>query len=103
MVYNTDIEDFVAIRILSQAFGSLGAVVAWFRTVNMIQANLEDIFGLVFFAYVDDSLWVTPSHQGLESPGAQWVFEYIVTFLLGLKLDPDKSQVGSAIILLGLD
>ena len=67
---------------------------------------MENTFGLVLFSYVGDCYWVAPSYEGLELPGAQWlaqVFEYIVASLLGWKLDPDKSKVGSAITLLGLE
>ena len=106
LVYNTDIGDFVAVPIHSQAFGSLGAVVAWFRTVKMIQALMQNLLGLVLFSYVDDCFWITPAYNGIEEPGAHWfslVFEYLVTDLLGWKLDPEKSKVGAAITLLGLD
>ena len=54
LVYNTDIGEFVAVPSHSQASGSLGAVVAWFRTVKMIQAVMQNLFGLVLFSYVDD-------------------------------------------------
>ena len=66
--------------------GASGAVVAWFRTVKMIQALMQNLLGLVMFSYVDDCFWITPSYQGLDAPAAQWfsmVFEYLVTDLLG--------------------
>ena len=52
LVFDPVQEEYVVIPIQSQAFGSLGAVVAWFRTAKMIQAIVESLFGLVIFCYV---------------------------------------------------
>ena len=100
LVFDPEQREYVVIPIQSQAFGSLGAVVAWFRTVKMIQVIMEQLFGIVIVAFVDDCFWVTPKYPETNSPGASWVlqvFEYITTELLGWKLDPDKSSTGTTI------
>ena len=90
----------------SQAFGSLGAVAAWFRTAKLIQHLMLRLFGLVLFTYVDDCFWVTPATElegHLNSLTVACAFEFVVTHLLGWKLDPSKSSVGKRVPILGLD
>ena len=92
--------------IQSQAFGSIGAVVAWFRTSKLLQVIMERLFGLLIFCYVDDCFWTAPKFDVQNSPGVNWiaqVFEYVVTYLLGWKLDPEKSCTGELVTLLGLE
>jgi len=107
LVYNPELERHQVVPLYCQAFGSLGGVVAWFRTVAMIQSIMQDLFGLVVFAYVDDCFWVAPKFATTDGhPTAAWVaqmFESVVTELLGWRLDPDKAGVGACIVLLGLE
>ena len=63
--------EFVVIPIQSQAFGSLGAVVAWFRTVKLIQCIMENLFQLVILCYVDDCFWFTPRYTEQNAPNAE--------------------------------
>ena len=96
----------MVVPIHSQAFGSLGAVVAWFRTVELIQVIMENLFQLVILCYVDDCFWATPRFPETGAPDASWVlqvFEYVTTELLGWQLNPDKSNTGVGITLLGLE
>ena len=64
----------VVAPIYCQAFGSVGAVVAWFRTTAMIQAILEEVFKVVVLAYVDDCFWIAMESSGdPELPTAEWL------------------------------
>ena len=71
--------ELVVIRIQSQAFVSLGAVVAWFRTVKLIWCIMENLFQLVSLCYVDDCFWLTPKFTEHNAPNAEWsqVFQYV--------------------------
>jgi hypothetical protein len=67
---------------------------------------MEKIFGLLIFCYVDDFFWTAPQFDNQNSPGVGWIaqtFEYVVTYLLGWKLDPEKSCTGELVTLLGLE
>ena len=92
--------------IYCQAFGSVGAVVAWFRTTAMIQAILEEVFKVVVLAYVDDCFWIAmESSDDPELPTAEWlqgIFRAVVSDLLGWALDESKCEVGKELTLLGL-
>ena len=105
LVYNPEMERHQVVPLFTQTFGSLGAVMAWFRTAMLLQHVLENEFGLTTFVYVDDCFWVTRNLQEAGGPDAHWqlrTFEYIVTHLLGWGLDPEKSRVGQEITVLGL-
>ena len=74
-----------------QAFGSLGAVVAWYRTATAVQHIMTHLFGLPIMVYVDDCFWLAPKFEGPGKPTSAWiqcVFEYVVQFLLGWALEP---------------
>ena len=106
LVFNPQVQKLQVTRLQSHTFGSLGAVMAWYRTAQLIQHVLSSEFGVSTFVYVDDCYWVTRSHESQGGPDAKWqlgVFEYVVTHLLGWQLDPDKSSVGQKVTLLGLD
>ena len=93
-------------HINSQSFGSLGAVAAWYRTARMVQHVMLSIFGYVIFVYVDDCFWVAPEFDQEGYPGVDTIantFEYVVSELLGWRLDDEKSCVGRKIVLLGLE
>ena len=81
-------------------------MVAWFRASKLLQVRMERLFGLIIFCYVDDCFWTAPKFDTQNSPGVKWiaqVFEYVVTYLLGWKLDPEKSCTGELVALLGLE
>ena len=106
LVYNPGLGKHQITRLQSQTFGSLGAVMAWYRTAMVLQHTLQQEFGVSTFVYVDDCFWVTRCQETDGGPDAKWqlgVFEFVVTHLLGWSLDPDKSKVGQKLTLLGLD
>ena len=67
LAYNPELQRFQVIRLYTQAFGSLGGVVAWYRTAKLIQTIMLDLFHIVVFAYVDDFFWVVPDGCNGES------------------------------------
>ena len=75
------------VSLRSQAFGSVGAVVAWFRTASAIQAILEHLFGVVTLMYVDDCFWFgSKADDAFSLPTSLWqreVLSFVVTELLG--------------------
>ena len=90
--------------IRSQAFGSLGAVAAWFRAAKAIQHIMLRLFKLVLLTYVDDCFWVAPAVElegHLNARIVACAFEYVVPRLLGWKLDPSTSCVGKCVAILG--
>ena len=104
LVYNPVLQRHQVAPLKSQSFGSVGAVMAWYRTAMVIQTILQSLFFVTVFVYVDDCFWVTPQFSG-DGPHAGWIaltFQYVVEELLGWKLDPSKSAVGEIITLLGL-
>ena len=106
LVFNPALQRHQVVPLYSQAFGSLGAVVAWYRTAMAVQHIMTNIFRLPVMIYVDDCFWLAPSFNRPEQPSAQWiqcVFEYVTQHLLGWSLDPDKSQVGDKLTILGLE
>ena len=106
LVFNPKLGKHQVVPLHCQAFGSLGGVIAWYRTAMMIQCVMQEIFGLVVFVYVDDCFWIVPQfdrHTELQS--ADWIaklFEFVVTGLFGWELDPDKHATGQEMVLLGL-
>ena len=105
IVYNPEVGKHQAAPLLSQSFGSLGAVMAWYRTAMLIQQIMQVLFRVTTFIYVDDCFWVCPESPERGGPDASWqacVFQYVVEDLLGWKLDPTKTEVGTAVTLLGL-
>ena len=90
----------------SQAFGSVGAVVAWYRTATALQTIMDRIINLNVFSYVDDCFWACPDFEFQDSmPTARWqqeVFHEVASGLLGWELDPEKSETGTTVTLLGL-
>ena len=89
----------------SQSIGSLGAVMAWFRTAILFQTILETLFLLTTFIYVGDAFWAAPEFPNRGGPDAAWqalVFDYVIQELLGWQLDPKKTHVGYTIKLLGM-
>ena len=104
LIYSPDAERHMVAPIRSQAFGSLGAVAAWFRIAKAIQCIMLRVFKVVIFAYVDDCFWVTPAiddDSQLNARNIACAFEYVVTHLLGWRLDPDKTSFGKCITVLG--
>ena len=92
-------------ELFTQAFGSLGGVVAWYRTAKVIQTLLLDLFGIVVFCYVDDFFFVIPESPAGTTDSAKFVlnmFQRIVTGLLGWDLDPEKEDYGDELLLLGV-
>ena len=73
LVFDPNIHEYVVIPIYSQAFGSIGAVVAWFRTSKLLQVMMEKISGLLIFCYVDDCFWTAPQFDNQNSPGVNWI------------------------------
>jgi len=73
------------IQLHCQAFGSLGGVIAWYRTAMMIQHVMQELSDLVVFAYVDDCFRVVPQWppqaRELSSSVSRWVWS--VTSLNG--------------------
>ena len=95
-----------AAPLMSQSFGSLGAVMAWLRTAMLIQRVLEELFSLTTVMYVDDCFWVALDGEAQEKPTAHWqtrACEYVVQDLLGWTLDPKKTEIGRKITKLGLE
>ena len=90
----------------SQVFGSVGAVVAWYRTATALQAIMDRLFHLNVFIYVDDCFWTCPDFEAQGSmPTTRWqqeVFHEVASGLLGWELDPAKSETGTTVTLLGL-
>jgi len=107
LVFNPELARHQVVQLKSQAFGSLGGVISWYRTAMMIQTVMEKLFGLVIFIYVDDCFWIVPRFTTpCGKTSDDWVadvFEEVVSDLLGWKLDPEKRRTGSNIVLLGLD
>ena len=106
LVFNPELQRHQVVPLYSQAFGSLGAVVAWYRTAMAVQHIMTSILRLPVMIYVDDCFWVSPTFDLPAQPSAQWiqcVFEYITQHLLGWTLDQDKSQVGERLTILGLE
>ena len=60
LVYNPEKQCLQVVQLWTQAFGSLGGVVAWYRTAKLIQKIMLELFHIVVFAYVDDFFWVMP-------------------------------------------
>ena len=79
---------------------------AWFRTMAMIQAILEEVFKAVVLAYVDNCFWIAIGSSGdPELPTAEWlqgIFRAVVSDLLGWTLVDFKCEVGKELTLLGL-
>jgi len=79
----------------------------WYRAAKAVQSIMTSIFGLRIFLYVDDAFWVEPAvilNSGLSA--ANWIgdlFKRVVTDLLGWDLDPDKADVGSCVVVLGVE
>ena len=106
LVWNPKLERLQAIRLHTQAFGSLGGVVAWYRTAKLIQTIMLELFDIIVFAYVDDFFWVVPHLPDDQGDLAQFVletFKTVVTDLLGWDLDPEKEHTGHEMLLLGVD
>ena len=87
LVFNPELQRHQVVQLRSQAFGSLGGVVAWYRTAKMIQHVIQELFGLVVFIYVDDCFWLVPQFKTPDGTESAWwvarVFEEIVTDLFG--------------------
>ena len=107
LLFNPKLGRFQVLPLWSQVFGSVGAVVAWFRTARLNQHIFESLFRLVTFWYVDDVFWAATSVRlpcGLTQ--AEWignVFREVVSELLGWELDRDKERCGTQVELLGLN
>ena len=104
LVYNPEKEKLQVVQLFTQAFGSLGGVVAWYRTAKVLQHILLELFHIPVFAYVDDFFWVSvsPSSQRDLAKFILDVFKAVVTRLLGWDLDPEKEDFGSEMVLLGV-
>ena len=105
LIYNPERRCLQVIRLLTQAFGSLGGVVAWYRTAKLIQCIMLELFDIVVFVYVDDFFWVIPDGAESDSDYAAFVmsaFKRVVTGLLGWELDAEKEHVGDDMSLLGI-
>jgi len=105
LVWNPHLKRLQVIQLFTQAFGSLGGVVAWYRTAKLLQTVMLELFDIVVFAYVDDFFWVMPDMPDVDQDAASYVlevFKEVVTDLLGWDLDPKKEAIGSEIQLLGL-
>lgn len=61
ILFNPKLGRHQVLPLWSHVFGSVGAVVAWFRTARFIQHVLESLFRLVTFWYVDDVFWAASS------------------------------------------
>ena len=72
LVYNPSLGRHQVAKLNTQTFGSLGAVVAWYRTARAIQTVMAEL-GLLVFIYVDDCFWVTPKYASDTAPNATWV------------------------------
>ena len=59
LVYNPHLGEHQVTQLHSQTFGSLGAVIAWYRAAKAIQTVMEQL-GLVVQLHVDDCFWITP-------------------------------------------
>ena len=97
LVYNPSRGRHQVAPLKSQSFGSLGAVMAWYRTAMLIQKVLQDLFFLTTFVYVDDCFWVTLSYQGGNGPNAAWqacAFQYVVEELSGVEIRPHQNRGG---------
>jgi len=105
LVWNPHLQKLQVIQLFTQAFGSLGGVVAWYRTAKLLQKVMLELFDIVVFAYVDDFFWVMPDMPNVEQDASKYVlevFKEVVTGLLGWDLDPKKEATGADIQLLGL-
>lgn len=105
LVYNPVEKKLQVIQLFTQAFGSLGGVVAWYRTAKMIQCIMQELFGIVVFAYVDDFFWVVPDGPAACDNTANFVldaFKQVVNGILGWELDAEKEEVGDDMLLLGI-
>ena len=92
-------------QLYTQAFGSLGGVVARYRTAKVLQTIMLELFNIPVFVYVDDIFWVMPDLEHPTILTAEFllaVFKEVMTELLGWELDPEKEAVGKKIPLLGL-
>ena len=82
LVFDPHTRQHMVAPLYSQALGSLGTVVAWFRAARLLQRILEQLFHIVVFFYVDDCFWVAPAFTQADAPHARWqldVFEFVVT------------------------
>ena len=105
LVYNPSLGRHQVAPLLSQSFGSLGAVMSWYRTVMLLQCILQNLFHITTMVYVDDCFWACPGNVHDGGPNAAWqscVFQYVVEELLGWRLDPEKTEFGKQVTLLGL-
>ena len=103
LAYNPRLQRLQVVPILSQSFGSLGAVVAWYRTARLLQHIMQELFGIVVYAYVDD-FWPAMAREGADTVSAKWVldmFRSVCSELSGWELDPDKEATGTELTLLG--
>ena len=94
LVYNPVVGRHQVAKLNTQTFGSLGAVVAWYRTARAIRTVMAKL-GLVILVYVDGCFWAAPKYQPANAPDATWilrVFEYVTGHLLGWQLDPLNRQ-----------
>ena len=104
-MYNPELGRHQAAPLLSQSFGSLGAVMAWYRTAMLLQEIVQVLFSVTTLIYVDDCFWVCPECPDGGGPDASWqacVFQYVADELLGRRLDPNKIELGTTVTLLGL-
>ena len=105
LIFNPEVGRHQVAPLRSQTFGSLGAVMAWYRTAMLLQHVLQQLFRVTTFIYVDDYFWACPDAEPGEGPNADWqacVFQYAVEELLGWKLNPGKTELGHTVTLLGL-
>ena len=106
LVWNPDLQRLQVVQLLTQAFGSVGAVVAWYRTAKVIQAIMLQIFEIPVFCYLDDFFFVIPEAPHQDHDSAEFVikvFKFVVTELLGWELDCQKEEIGSELLLLGIN
>ena len=72
IVYNPELGRHKAAPLLSQSFGSLGAVMAWYRTAMLLQEALQVLFSVTTFIYVVNCFWVYPECPDGGGPDASW-------------------------------
>ena len=73
LVFNPATRRHQVVPLYSQAFGSLGAVVAWFHAALAVQFIMTVVFGLPIMLHVDDCFWIAPSFEGQNMPTAGWI------------------------------
>lgn len=87
LVFNPEAGRLQVVQLHSQAFGSIGAVVAWNRTAKLAQMVMQDLFCIPIFAYVDDFFYILPEFVTVDGIKSE---EWFTLRQAGLRIWPPR-------------